>query len=348
MAKLLCFSALLATLNFASALPPGGEPGAITRPKSYAALGDSFASGLGSGFPVDNDVVCQRQDGSYPEQLVKSGFFRDGLERFSNQACYNNGMEHLDVQIANLKGQRFDLVTLTVGHHNFKLEGLPTACVYQIRDPDIPKPQKFCDEALRISHREYFDIGKFEALAQRIEIIQDYVLSKDGQLFLTNYPVPFANPEREDLCDTMSFSPQDPALTMTYANRRFFNTIVFGLNHMLETVVLNFGYNVQLMDFNSLFKGKRFCEPERQDPIGADDPSVFLTDVRTTLKFPDFSPNPKELLFQNNLDEEFKHDLKRKSVFHPKAVAHRALAQHIANKLEHMIALDKIRNKKGT
>ncbi|KAK2626285.1 hypothetical protein QTJ16_004547 [Diplocarpon rosae] len=347
MAKLLCFSALLATLNFASAAPPGAAPEAITRPKSYAALGDSFASGLGSGFPVDDNVLCQRQDGSYPARLVKSGVFRDGLERFSNQACYGNGMDDLDTQINNLGGQKFDLVTLTIGHHDFKLEALPTACVYQIRGPDIPDPQAFCDQALRNSHREYFYIARFEILAEKIERILKEVLNEGGQLFITNYPVPFGVPELEDICDTVSFSPHDPALTMTYANRRFFNSIVHGLNYMIETVVLNFGYNVQLMDFNKMFEGKRFCEPDRMDPIGANDPGVFLTDARTTLKFPDFSPNPEELRFQINLDEDTMYDLKQKSVFHPKAAAHRALAQHIANKLEHMIALEKIRKGKG-
>ncbi len=59
MTSLLQISAFLALLNFAAATPVPAENKieacTFNLPSSYAALGDSFAAGLGSGFPVDND-----------------------------------------------------------------------------------------------------------------------------------------------------------------------------------------------------------------------------------------------------------------------------------------------------
>ncbi|KAI6708389.1 hypothetical protein PZA11_007643 [Diplocarpon coronariae] len=374
MAKLLWFSALLATLDFASATPPvpkwptpsetpssSKPPPAsadrplsfkpfIERPISYAALGDGFASGIGSGFPTDNNFDCARRDGSYPAKLLETNLFSRGLLMYNNQACYGQGIEDLDRQIGNLAGAKYDLVTLSVGYHDFILERLPTACVYQIIDKQIPDPSEFCAEAISESLEQYGNSTKHHLFAKKIAHIKEKVLSPNGQLFVTNLPLFFGTPQYGDVCDSRSLSPFDPpVLKMKFLTRLAINFIIRGIDDVIRFTVQQAGPNVHLVDLERMFRRKRFCEMGALDPIGADSPHVFMNDMRTIQDFPgpdlisDHNSDLKQpekkqkVSFQSNLSLLQKSTLKHRSVFHPKPEAHKAIAQEIYQQMDFLI-----------
>lgn len=139
MSKLLHLSPLLSLLTYVSATlihtNTALQPSVFNLPKSYAALGDSFSAGLGSGFFLNksadgSDIVCARQNGSYPTQLLELNPFVDDHPSFEFTACSGDVLDDIDGQVAKLTGKKFDLITLTIGGNDFGFSDSAEACVY--------------------------------------------------------------------------------------------------------------------------------------------------------------------------------------------------------------------------
>ncbi len=88
--------------------------------KNWAAVGDSFTAGIGSGRVLDKpaDVKCSRYDYSYPS--IMNRFFGSSVSSFTYTAC--SGDNSLDVydQINSLPSGQ-DLVVLTAGGNDLCL-----------------------------------------------------------------------------------------------------------------------------------------------------------------------------------------------------------------------------------
>jgi lysophospholipase L1-like esterase len=99
-------------------------------PKSYAALGDSYAAGIGAGTftrgSIDGrDNPCARTNGAYPFVLAKSlGLLEKESQRNLTgwtdfYACSGDELHNLDAQIKQMKGKRVDLITLSISGNDF-------------------------------------------------------------------------------------------------------------------------------------------------------------------------------------------------------------------------------------
>ncbi|KAI9049372.1 hypothetical protein LZ554_006406 [Drepanopeziza brunnea f. sp. 'monogermtubi'] len=329
MDKLFQISAVLAlVVNYASGIPLFG----VQTPKTYVAFGDSFSSGIGSGVLVDNDVACQRQTGSYPSQLVKLNSFL-GEKLFKYVSCAGNKLADIDDQVAELANQKYDLATITVGGNDFYFGAISSACIYQVTSSDVTDPQKLCDDRLDLGFAELRNSTLRAAFDEKLTRIDSQVLNKNGRIYVTNYPKFFAEPREGDACDSISFFPIAgmAALKMTAANRRRLNDLVSQVNELIESVVENYGNRVQLIDWDSLFEGKRFCEPRNsKDPIGANNPDVFFNDLTTSLENSGVTDASQ---WTPGLKVNISDTLQQNSALHPKAGGHRILATKLTSKI---------------
>ena len=94
---------------------------------NYAALGDSYAAGMGSG---DETGSCRRSPHAYPHVLDANPAIL--LRR--DVAC--SGATTADVQRFQLSAlnAKTDLVTLTVGGNDLNVAGLSEACAHGVND----------------------------------------------------------------------------------------------------------------------------------------------------------------------------------------------------------------------
>ncbi|KAH9222202.1 SGNH hydrolase-type esterase domain-containing protein [Leptodontidium sp. 2 PMI_412] len=333
MASLLQVSALLALFSFVTATPiPAGnksEACAFNLPASYAALGDSFAAGLGSGFLVDDDIQCQRQNGSYPSQLFELNPFNGNPSSFDFVACSGDELDDIDAQIAKLAYKKFDLITLTISGNDFGFGDIAEACVYQTLSPNITDPQQVCNTAFAIGEAQVADKTIWDKFDQKLSLVKSTSLNKGGRIFVTGYAKFFAAPIEGDACDSISFFPipQLAALNMTAANRRRANALTVAVNQGIKRSVAKSGSDVQFVDFDKLYEGRRFCEAKNaDDPIGANNPNVFFNDLTTVLPVPGVADVAKQT---PGLKVDITNVLQQSSVFHPKIGAHRILAAEL-------------------
>lgn len=121
--------ALLALVACVSATPVERRQTAMQNfhlPTSFAALGDSFSAGIGSGKFLTSsadgsDNACGRMDGSYPWQLFNLKPFEEPLESFPDfYSCSGDIMDNIDGQVAKLNGKKVDAITLSISGNDFK------------------------------------------------------------------------------------------------------------------------------------------------------------------------------------------------------------------------------------
>ncbi|KAK0113831.1 hypothetical protein ONS95_014078 [Cadophora gregata] len=333
MTSVLRLWAVLTLWNFVTATPiPAenrSEACAFNLPSSYAALGDSFAAGLGSGFPIGNNVQCQRQNGSYPFQLLELDPFSGNRSTFNFQACSGDELDDIDSQVAKLAQNKYDFITLTISGNDFGFGDIAEACVYQTLSPNITNPQQVCDTAFSTGEAQVKDKSIWKKFDQKLSLIKSSALNKGGRIFVTGYTKFFATPIEGDACDSISFFPipKLAALNMTAANRRRANAITVAVNLGIHKSVSKAGPGVVFVDFDKLYEGRRFCEAKNaDDPIGANNPNVFFNDLRTVLPFPGVADVAKQT---PGLKVDISNVLQQKSVFHPKIGAHRILAAEL-------------------
>jgi lysophospholipase L1-like esterase len=91
--------------------------------KRWAAVGDSYTAGIGSGsaliwWPWSTDWKCSRYDHSYP--VLVNNFLGSSVDDFQYTACSGDRSVQIINQIQNLKGN-LDAVLLTAGGNDLCL-----------------------------------------------------------------------------------------------------------------------------------------------------------------------------------------------------------------------------------
>ncbi|MDQ0895299.1 GDSL-type esterase/lipase family protein [Agromyces ramosus] len=125
LATLVSASFLIAGTAIFSALPAQaapGQPGSSSGKVAYAALGDSYAAGVGGGEYLD---PCFRSPNSYAS-IVADG---PGMVHVALRGCASaSTTDVVRTQLAGLD-HRTKLVTLTVGANDLGLDALSAACL---------------------------------------------------------------------------------------------------------------------------------------------------------------------------------------------------------------------------
>lgn len=102
----------------------GKDPSDFGWVKSWAAIGDSYTAGIGSGrqlggiFHNRDDWYCSRYDEAYPVVVNKA--FGSAVEKFQFEACSGDRSVQIYDQVQNMDGD-LDLVIMTAGGNDLCL-----------------------------------------------------------------------------------------------------------------------------------------------------------------------------------------------------------------------------------
>ncbi|KAF4631807.1 hypothetical protein G7Y89_g6314 [Cudoniella acicularis] len=260
-----------------------------------AALGDSFAAGIGSGRFLTssadgNDNPCGREDGSYPWLLFQFNPFKTGSpNEFPNfVACSGDKLAQISGQVGKLNGQKFDLITLSISGNDFSFTPIVKACVYPWKIVSSAATlQQLCNTQLSNAQTAINNNAIWGNFLDAVRIIQAQALNPGGIIYITGYAQFFATPNPGDACDNTFFFPitQFQALKMTSTTRLRMNDLVKQVNTNIQNKIVNvLGPSVQYIDIDTPAEGHRFCEPTNDDdPIGSNNNEVWFNDIKTNL-----------------------------------------------------------------
>ncbi|EEP80542.1 predicted protein [Uncinocarpus reesii 1704] len=256
--------------------------------KSFAALGDSYASGVGAGKQLDE--TCWRYSGSYPVQLNNSGIFGGHTLSMQFLACTGAVMKkdwgvttfsgssktmHIWDQINALRDA--DFVTLSIGGNDIGFFDLLNACLFQFYGPASPNCETVKKVArARILSREFW---------QTYSLVLDAILRKNParsfRIFANGYGKFFDTALTEE-CNTKSLGywlGYQPKLTVK--TRRELNEISTMLNDRIGQIISwKKNERVILVNWDPRFDSHRFCRPRK----GLTDPDTWFFDSRFRLR----------------------------------------------------------------
>ncbi|KAJ2980640.1 hypothetical protein NQ176_g2513 [Zarea fungicola] len=210
--------------------------------RRFAAIGDSYTSGTGSGLQLGGlfhnlgDWWCSRYDMSYP--MIIKHELGSGMEDFQYTACHGDQIPAIYNQAKALKGD-IDLLTLTAGGNDLCLADIIKNCVI------LPfYGEKSCDEILSKA-QDNLDKIVGDGIKQLLEALNDK-MAKDGIVVYSSY-AQFFNTANED-CATKQIWALAPwvayiwdnlqqPLTMTVERRKKFNKLTVGLNDLIRKTV---------------------------------------------------------------------------------------------------------------
>jgi len=113
--------------NELSARDPAIDPLDFSWIATWAAVGDSFTAGIGSGNVYSSrkeDQACSRYDYSYPS--IMNQYFGSSVSNFYYLACSGDTSVDIAAQIATLSSQSLDLAVMTAGGNDLCLVSFRT------------------------------------------------------------------------------------------------------------------------------------------------------------------------------------------------------------------------------
>ena len=280
---------------------------------SYAALGDSYATGAGAGYPRLLPIGCGGFSDAYPVQVANSTSLSVQESRFLNLPC--GGASTASV----LRGQvprigDSQIVTLTVGGNEVDFFGLVNECIYKWR------PVSTCEKEWQRS-RTMIESTEFIKNYQKLVKGAVQALQPHARLFVTGY-ARFFNQETE-YCSHVSFSKRDPNSLVTQPLRAKLNDLVGRLNDVIEAAARAHG--AEYVDIDHIFEGHRFCEDGVLEPAPGRRETWFFSLSYERESGADQDDDLVQRLFPNPFKDFF--DFAR--VFHPTSLGHTAIKDEI-------------------
>ena len=264
--SLLSYSETLAFPGLSHLLAPrftNDNPADFGNIKTFAALGDSYAAGIGSGVVLtgDGDAKCSRYDGAYPVILNNAAF--GGEPTFTFSACSGDLSKNVQEQVTHLAWSSQDVISLSAGGNDAFLSDVLSACVF------LASTQGKCDEALAKT-KAVID----KELQSNIDDLLSKVgakLSKDGIIVYTLY-AQFFNADT-DACSfqTWNFVSSVPGITgvfLTKELRKKLNDLVVEANKKIQAAITartsdpKQPLNIVVVDWDKTVGDRkgRFCE----------------------------------------------------------------------------------------
>jgi lysophospholipase L1-like esterase len=164
----------LVGLLLASGLPARA---AAPAPLPYAALGDSYVSGNGSG--SEDGTTCRRSANAYPGVFARSSGNRFALADFA--AC--SGATIAAVEQSQLSGLGpMRLVSVTIGGNDARFRDIVVDCLSPWRDcrSDYPDEDQRIDSLEGPLHRLYGEIVAAAPSAQLLVVTYPQIVRQDG------------------------------------------------------------------------------------------------------------------------------------------------------------------------
>lgn len=308
-------------------------------PFSYIALGDSYATGNGAGKLLGNRKdrivkTCKRFSASYPVALnnllpsVKEGDFHFAACSGAVLANIDTMQQDrydpkiiLDSQIDTLKGNRAQLVTLSIVGNDLSLFQVILACLYNhkvIGSKSDHTREKECKDVISDVEKKIDDPYLWDSYRQKVRTIMDEVFvgdsdgSKDSSLLvIMGYPKLFGTPELDDACSRLrlpihAFGIRLKTNILFPELRETLNLYVEMVNKRIVKEILPLDPDrIRFVNVDDLFEGHCVCEKgfkpktgKKYEPIGANDNNTWLYTLESKLE-------EKRRVFSRDIDEDW-------------------------------------------
>ncbi|KAK8089862.1 SGNH hydrolase-type esterase domain-containing protein [Apiospora hydei] len=187
------------------------DPTAFTWVQRFAAIGDSYTAGVGSGARLGGlfdlgSWWCSRYDQSYP--VLMKEFVGSEIEDFQYPACFGDQTGKIYDQAVALK-DNIDLLTLTAGGNDLCLSDIIKSCVVLAYDGEAT-----CNAILDKAQENLDSIVK-DNVKQILKAL-DSKMAKDGVVVYNGY-ARFFNEENED-CATKQDWPRSTGIAISKTN----------------------------------------------------------------------------------------------------------------------------------
>ncbi|KAL2068494.1 hypothetical protein VTL71DRAFT_14831 [Oculimacula yallundae] len=252
-----------------------GDPTDLSWIKDWAAIGDSFTAGIGSGSvysQLEPDKKCSRYDYSYP--AILSRMFGPGVKTFQFLACSGDKTVNINHQAIDAKiydqipyiDKRLDLVLMTAGGNDLCLSDIITTCImYPFQS------ESGCTLLLEKAQSNIDNILK-DNLKSILNSLNDK-MNTNGIVIYNKY-AEFFNEETEACATDQDWSFPKllwfNGLKLTVDRRKKFNKLVAGINNKIQEVVDEVSkdsktvYKIKTADWNIWPKdgvAGQMCEP---------------------------------------------------------------------------------------
>ncbi|KAG8170118.1 hypothetical protein KVR01_000863 [Diaporthe batatas] len=266
-----------------SAKAAPADPYDLSFIKKWAAIGDSYSAGIGSGSPdPDSSAACARYDQSYPAFMQQNDLMpQDPGAAFEFLACSGaTSPEILSSQVSKL-GTGYDLITVSAGGNDVGLSDILNSCVFQWN------PFRNCEDDMQATLNLIRDtlpgnLDKLYAgLADKI--------NTGRKVYVTGYASFFDNSTTE--CDSTTWSfwfNTENKQKLTTQRRTLMNELTLATNAAIEAAVKRAGSAFEFVGYDQYFSvlQGRFCEAGVKEPQGDRNGLLFFqwTSTDTTSK----------------------------------------------------------------
>ena len=263
--------------------------------KSWAAVGDSLAAGIGAGTRLSGkgDYFCSRSNESYPSLINSDERLGPSNGRtFSFLAC--SGQKTPEVtqnQVATLKEQSQQVITISTGANDVGLVDILNHCIFQWN----PSAVSLCSYQLTQAQNAIDSDAYSKSLDDLLNTAKGK-LTADGTIYWVGYAQFFGTDDHQ--CDSVTWSflwtlPQREYLTLD--RRQAMNVLIVNVNQKIKDAVQRAGDRVVYVDYDIYYQSTlaRFCEAGYPEPFGNREGLLFYefyTDDTTATDTPD---NPK-------------------------------------------------------
>lgn len=231
--------------------------------KSWAAIGDSYASGLGTGQRVD--YGCSRYAGAYPNLMNNDERLGSNQTR-RFQSLAGSGLKATQIlqkQVPHLKG-KLDMITVSAGGNDVGLGEILDSCIFQWKHGDSAG----CEAAMERSQLLIDTVltPSIDALLQALAP----KLAPHGRIYYPGYAQFFGE---STSCNNVSWSvwqnmPSTARQNLTRERRIRMNDMVAQVNKKLQIAAANAGPHVSFINWDWTFTQARgrFCEEGFTEP----------------------------------------------------------------------------------
>ncbi|KFZ09525.1 hypothetical protein V502_08691 [Pseudogymnoascus sp. VKM F-4520 (FW-2644)] len=242
------------------------EPDDYSWIKKFAAVGDSFTAGIGSGDLYDdndNSYDCSRYSYTYP--VIMNHFFGPSIDKFTYTACSGAISMGIFDQVNALDDDQ-DLVILTAGGNDLCLSKIIDKCIAGAATSDDA-----CDAAIKHAKDALGSGGYFKKNIKDVLTAIDSKMAKDGIVVQILYAQYFN--DKTDACTSEDWQIIDldagAGVSLSKERRTQFNSLVKDTNKAIKEVVEEVASDAKTMtlvtadwDVWAPLTGGQFCEPD--------------------------------------------------------------------------------------
>lgn len=291
--------------------------------QNFAAVGDSYAAGIGAGEVLDGpgDVDCSRYNGAYPALLQN---VLGEKYTFQDLACSGDLSTDVKEQVSKLADNSQDLVTVSAGGNDALLTDVLKNCVY------TPAGQDNCNKAIdasrdAIDHKLQGNIDDLlQALAPKL---------KDNGIVVYTLYAQFFNADT-DACSSQTWDwfkeiiPGNGGVKLTKDLRKTLNQMVLDANSKIKSAIASQSgstrpstLNIAIADWDAAAgeTNGRFCEEgSADDPADPSNAGLLFQRKNTAARF--IPPEKRNAVLEKRIPD----DLAR--VFHPTELGQNVIA----------------------